>query len=207
MHRTKTLCLFITMIYLTACNGLLPQPTLTPTPTFTLTASNTPTIALSATQTNTPTRTLIPSKTITLTSTITPTLKATYTSRPTITTYPTRKPGESSAGFTLEDLPLPTGKPLESWRSIPIMPEALAGDDTSAIAGNTYSFTIRADVKEIEHYYDEQLWLLDWAKFIEGEGAPNSKMLMYVKDNRHLSIFMTIVDKPNRIVLVMFVLL
>ncbi len=183
MRQTIVLNSLVFVIFLSACSAFQPQPTTTPT----MTATSSPTA------------------TCTVTPTWTPTL--TFTPRPTITSMPTETPGAPTATLNAAGLVLPTGKPLEEWNDIPIMPNAIAGDESQNSNKTDYTFTIRGDIQKVVDYYGEQLWLRRWDLYAESEGAPNSKILFFSKDNDQLSIFVTIADKPNRLLLVMLVLL
>ena len=55
----------------------------------------------------------------------------------------------------------PSGAPVEAWNGIPIMPEAIAGEEFDL---NTYSFrTPGITGVEVEEFYDGQLEALGWS--------------------------------------------
>ena len=111
------------------------------------------------TSTPTQTATLIP------TDTATPIPTATQTNTP---QPPTETPDPISAL-------LPSGIPEKEWKGIPIMPGAIngEGDDES------YKFTIKAPVEEVQAYYEKELAILGWDLMAEGSGDTGSVMLIF----------------------------
>ena len=147
---------------LVACKLFAPAPAATPTPLPTHTPTAVPTL------TDTATATVI--------VTPTPANTATYTPVPTVETP---KPTESV------DMPTPAGTPVGAWQEIPIMPEALSGEDT----GDGYSFLIEATPQEVWEYYDAQLKSLGWSTFASGtneDGTP--ALLFYTKGTQTLTL-------------------
>jgi hypothetical protein len=75
----------------------------------------------------------------------------------------------------------PQGIPLSSWRDIPIMPDALAGQEGEGM----YSFKVDASLQEVRAFYDAQLPPLGWVSTFSGSDMP---ILFYTKGDDYLSI-------------------
>ena len=54
-----------------------------------------------------------------------------------------------------------TEKPLSSWNNIPVMPQAIAGQQTS---NTSYTFNVSVDSGSIESFYTEKLKSLGWSQ-------------------------------------------
>lgn len=123
----------------------------------------------------TATPTLTPTQTATLTPTETPIPTATFTPPP-----PTETPD------VIGDL-MPTGAPAKSWKGIPIMPGAIAGDGND----QGYRFTINATVDEIQQYYDRELGKLGATPFAVGQGdGKDTVLVIYMLDDTPVSVMM-----------------
>lgn len=138
----------------------------------------------------TPTDTSLP----TSTSTPAPTLTATETPSP---ISPTETPSSSV-------LPLPSGKPASSWENIPIMPNAIAGEERSSGGTKSYTFTVEASAEEIQTFYETELAKLGWNRLAVGQGAEkNTLMIIFTKGSNILSLL--VLPQPDGIILVMLV--
>jgi hypothetical protein len=86
----------------------------------------------------------------------------------------------------VDDMLNPQGTPLKTWKDIPVMPQATAGQEFAK--DNTYSFKVKADVEEVYDFYKEKLTALGWdepyPKPIQGDSAN----IVFVKGNRTLSV-------------------
>lgn len=89
--------------------------------------------------------------------------------------------------------PTPAGTPLTEWNTIPIMPGALAAEET----GNTYLFTTPASLAEIKAYYLEQLPNAGWRQLSEGEG-PDHLTLVFEKDGAQLHFTLNFLADQNK---------
>ncbi len=78
----------------------------------------------------------------------------------------------------------PQGVPAATWKGIPVMPEALAGEEVQGL----YSFRVEASLKEIHDFYAAALPSLGWSSLFAGEGMP---IEVYTKDNQTLTITIT----------------
>jgi hypothetical protein len=90
-------------------------------------------------------------------------------------------PTETDSGLVL---PTPAGTPAKEWKNIPIMPGAIAGADD----GNTYSFTIKSSVDEIQKFYEKEMAKLGWKAFAVGQGQTQTALLMFIKDSETLTL-------------------
>lgn len=107
----------------------------------------------------TQTATLIPTNT----STSIPTATQTNTPQP-----PTETPDPISAL-------IPSGVPEKEWKGIPIMPGAINGGGDN----ESYRFTIKAPVEEVQAYYEKELAKLGWSLMAAGSGDTGSVMLIF----------------------------
>ncbi|HEY6072971.1 MAG TPA: hypothetical protein VIV15_06125 [Anaerolineales bacterium] len=78
----------------------------------------------------------------------------------------------------------PQGQPLTSWKDIPIMPQAVAGEEIESV----YSFKVNATAAEVHDYYAAQLPALGWTGLYVGQGMP---VEVYTKDSQTLTITIT----------------
>jgi hypothetical protein len=83
----------------------------------------------------------------------------------------------------------PQGTPVQEWRGIPIMPEAVAGQEFSE--NNTYSFKASVTVKDVQDFYNEKLTDLGWDQPfnfpLEAEGG----LMVFRKEQSSLAITIT----------------
>jgi hypothetical protein len=111
------------------------------------------------TSTPTQTATLLP------TDTATPIPTATETNTP---QPPTETPDSISAL-------LPSGIPEKEWKGIPIMPGAINGGGDN----ESYRFTIKVTVEEVQTYYEKELAKLGWNLMVASSGDTDSVMLIF----------------------------
>ena len=91
-----------------------------------------------------------------LTPTATMTLTPQPTSTPTLTA--TSTPAQAADEWPLAE---PVGDPLSEWHGIPIMPEAIAGEDS----GKTYFYSVDEHPYDVYRYYLEQMPKWGWDLF------------------------------------------
>lgn len=120
---------------------------------------------------------LYPTETPSPTLTQTPTATATSTSTPTETPIP---PTETPS----QTLLMPKGTPLASWGGIPVMPEALAGEENNG----GYMYLLEASVEEVVAFYKQQLAELGWAEFASGHAETGAVMLIFQKGTDLLTV-------------------
>lgn len=78
----------------------------------------------------------------------------------------------------------PQGEPLDSWKDIPIMPKAIAGEEVDAV----YSFKVEASLREVHDFYAAELPPLGWSALFAGEDYP---IEVYSKGDQVLTITIT----------------
>jgi hypothetical protein len=95
--------------------------------------------------------------------------------------------GEPLGTPDMGDLFNPQGQPLSSWNGIPVMPEALAGEELDTI----YSYRVPAPAADVRAFYDAQLPPLGWSTLFSGD----LPIYIYTKEDSTLSI--TIAEQDN----------
>lgn len=81
----------------------------------------------------------------------------------------------------------PQGTPVQEWKGIPVMPQAIAGQEF----GETYSFKVNATVQEIQNFYNQELTALGWTQPFEFPLEAEGGFLFFDKDSSVLTIFIT----------------
>lgn len=187
MRYLKVLAVLVSGITLAACSSLQPEPTATPTLTATSTSSPTPTY------THTPTST----------PTWTPTLTA--TPKPSNTPQPTKTPAPPTSTPNALGFVLPSGKPVTEWNSIPIMPNAVAGEESKDGGKASYAFTIKGDIATVQSYYTKELSKKGWTTLTVGAGPTGNVIAIFTKGSDVLSVAIVIADKKEKLILVLIV--
>ena len=83
----------------------------------------------------------------------------------------------------------PQGTPVQEWRGIPIMPQAVAGQEFSA--SGTYSFRVNATAQEVQAFYNQELTALGWSQPFEFPIEDEGGFLFFEKDSSVLTLFIT----------------
>jgi hypothetical protein len=109
---------------------------------------------------------------------------------------PTADIGASSDTIGLS---LPIGDPLETWNTIPIMPDALTGEESDG----TYAFTTTSTEPDIRKFYDETLVSLGWTALAEGTGE-TGLILFYQLGDQVIS-FLIVSDVVEGIQMVLII--
>jgi len=113
---------------------------------------------------------------------------------------PTHEPGSAPTevpGANSGNIFDPQGAPVSSWKDIPVMPQALAGQEVE----NMYSFRVNASIQEVQQFYAAQMPALGWTSILSGTDLP---LLLYSKDDQTLGITITEPDENGAIVLLAF---
>lgn len=129
----------------------------------------------------------------------TPTHTATSLPTSTNTPEPTKTLVSPTETPSAPILPMPSGKPLNEWEGIPVMPDAIAGEGDST----GYSFTIDALPEDIQTYYEKELAKLGWDIFASGQGETNAVLLIFMKNTNTLTV--SIIPQSDGIMYVMLV--
>lgn len=91
----------------------------------------------------------------------------------------------------------PQGVPLAAWKDIPVMPQAMAGEDVEGV----YSYRVAASLQEVEQFYALQLPALGWVSLLSGPDLP---FLVYSRGDLKLTITIADPDENGTIVLLAF---
>jgi hypothetical protein len=91
----------------------------------------------------------------------------------------------------------PQSPPLAEWNGIPVMPQAIAGEESEDI----YAYKVAATTQEIQDYYKSELADLGWE---ESFSMPmqGTAILLYAKGNQVLSITIMPVEGSDTIVMI-----
>jgi hypothetical protein len=107
----------------------------------------------------------------------------------TLQALPSAIPSLEALATNIGDMFDPQGTPVQEWNGIPIMPQAITGQEFSQ--NNSYSFKFTGVTKEVQDFYDEQLIALGWSQPfsfpVEAEGG----IMTFQKDNSTLLITIT----------------
>ena len=135
-----------------------------------------------------------------------PTLQALPASIPTTTLQPL-----PSTASTLELLSSampepgaildPRGTPVQEWRGIPIMPDAIAISENSA--DNIYSFRVNTTAREVQAFYSESLAALGWSQPFDTPFDEAGGTLVFRKEGSSLAITITPSEDSVIVLLVM----
>jgi len=168
----------ITLVFtllLVACATKLSEPTLTGIPESSLSPAST-------IQPNTKTAGNIPSKTPLLSPDVSITFTPVLASTATV------------------NLPLPSGKPVSSWKNVPIMPDAIVGEEKE----DGYSYTINATPVQVQDFYDTEMPKVGWKFFATGKGETGSLLLMYQKDEKTTTVSIFEQDDVTLVLLIQY---
>ena len=140
----------------------------------------------SASPAPTSTKTSVPPLTATATFTITPSPTNTFT--PTFT--PTQTPVPVSPTPNLNFLFDFSEKALPFWNDMPVMPQAIAGDEKIGV----YYYYLVASRDVVRQYYLQQMPFWGWQLFAS-EARPNGDMLIFIKS--HVTVTVGIVARGD----------
>jgi hypothetical protein len=84
---------------------------------------------------------------------------------------------------------LPGGVPVELWKDIPIMPEAVTGEENE----DRYRFMLKATVDEVEEFYKTELAKLGWKFNTRGTGENGAPIFIFSKSGKILSISVIVI--------------
>jgi hypothetical protein len=166
---SKILSLTIVIAFLLACN-FVTQPVRD--------AQNLAETAQSVT-------TLIPVETLQALPSLIPSVVSEETLQAIPSAFPTAEAFATSIGNSLD----PQGTPVQEWRGIPIMPQAIAGEEFSE--SNTYSFKANVTAQEVQEFYSNELTALGWTQPFEVPLEAEGGLLMFQKENSGLMILIT----------------
>lgn len=99
-------------------------------------------------------------------------------------------PTQPNADFPL---PIPTGKPAVEWNGLPIMPQAIAGDEGEG----SYYFTAEVTVEEVETFYESEMQQLGWSLLGVGEGENGTLLLIFQKGGAVASVSILLLNEST----------
>ena len=95
----------------------------------------------------------------------------------------------------------PTGAPVSQWNTIPIMPQATAGQEFNK---NTYSYKASGIAEsDVQSFYNDKLKALGWTSPFSAQGGTQGGIMLFTKDSNVLSITVTTVDQNIVVLLIM----
>ncbi len=95
----------------------------------------------------------------------------------------------------------PTGAPVSEWNTIPVMPQATAGQEFNK---NTYSYKASGITEaDVQTFYNDKLKTLGWTSPFSAQGGSNGGIMLFTKDSSVLSITVTTVDQNTVVLLLM----
>jgi hypothetical protein len=86
----------------------------------------------------------------------------------------------------------PSGTPVEQWNTIPVMPQATAGEEFSA---SIYSYTVPASAADVQQFYTQQMEALGWTSPFGFQVSEEGGIMFFQKENE----FVTITIAPDQI--------
>jgi hypothetical protein len=93
---------------------------------------------------------------------------------------------------------LPSGTPLATWRGIPIMPGALAGEDNEY----QYQYTLMEEILPVLNYYKAELKKLGWIFDQSGTGYQGEPLLTFKKGTRVLGVSVVLLSPKDKLLFV-----
>ncbi len=162
-----------------------------------------------------PTETPVPSATVEPSSTVAAASSPTTAAPSVPSDTATAGAGSMPVPFTnLNDVSQyfnPVGEPAASWNGIPIMPQAIAGQEF--IAGQVYSFKAAATISQAVDFYQSKLPALGYTSFMPGAAtgsagtganAIHNSFLYMLKGSQTLLIYIASYDSdPSHVSVVL----
>lgn len=96
-----------------------------------------------------------------------------------------------------EDFLNPQSPPLSEWKEIPIMPQAIAGDESDGY----YVYRIASTSDEIQDFYKTKLTELGWESSFSLPMA-GTAILVYTKDEQVITITIMPTDTSDMLVMI-----
>jgi hypothetical protein len=96
----------------------------------------------------------------------------------------------------------PVGAPVSDWNSIPIMPQATAGQEFNK---NTYSYKVSGvAVADIQAFYTDKLKTLGWTSAFSAQGGTQGGMMLFTKGTNVFSLVTTPGDNNGLVVILIY---
>ena len=94
----------------------------------------------------------------------------------------------------------PQGEPVSEWNSIPIMPQATAGQEHDK---SNYSFKFTGTSKEAQDFYTDALVKAGWSSMFSMPGNDQGALMLFQKDDKVLTITIVSTDNSTVVLLTM----
>jgi hypothetical protein len=95
----------------------------------------------------------------------------------------------------------PTGTPATEWNGIPIMPQALSGQEFNK---GTYAYKLPLMAQaEIESFYDQKLSSAGWKSEFTASTGAHGGILVFNKDSQVLTVTVTTQDQDLLVLLIL----
>jgi hypothetical protein len=123
------------------------------------------------------------------------TLQAITTSIPmqTLEALPSSMPAIETAMPNIENMFNPQGEPVSTWKDIPVMDGATAGQEFSS---TSYSFAVPSTPTDVQTFYNAKMKDLGWSSLFGSSVTDDGGLLLFQKDKALLTV--TIVKNPNK---------
>ncbi len=95
----------------------------------------------------------------------------------------------------------PQGQPVPNWNGIPVMPQAVAGQQFS---DTSYSFKVPASISDVQTFYTQQLQALGWSSLFNTQLSSEGGLLIFQKDSDTLTITVLPDSNDSNNVIVIF---
>ena len=79
----------------------------------------------------------------------------------------------------------PSGTPVDQWNSIPVMPQATAGEEFSE---STYSYTVPASATDVQQFYNQNMEGLGWNSPFGFQVSEEGGIMFFQKEGEFLTI-------------------
>ncbi len=86
----------------------------------------------------------------------------------------------ASAIPTFTGMMNPQGQPVADWNGIPVMPQAIAGQQFS---DNSYSYKVPASISDVQTFYTQKMKDLGWESLFNTELSSEGGLLIFQKDS------------------------
>ena len=124
------------------------------------------------------------------------TAEAALTSMPDVVT--TLESAATSIPFDDFDFTDPQGTPLSEWKGVPVMTNAVTGQEFNEF---TYSFKVPSTPPEVQAFYMTELTDLGWTSSVDLPVGDDGGFMLYTKESSLLAITITTVGGSSSVVL------
>jgi len=112
----------------------------------------------------------------------------------TLQALPSMAPTVEALATAYGDLLNPQGTPVEEWNGIPVMPEAVAGQEAQGM----YSYKANVTSEAAAEFYTTRLTALGWKEQFNQPGE--TTILFYLKEGQSLTITIAPFEEGSRLI-------